>query len=263
MADSEVTTRDARLAGRVALVTGGARGIGRAIVERLAADGASVAFSFRRHGAEAHALVDELTAAGVSALATPADVALARDCDALVASTIDRFGRLDILVNNAAETDTNKPWSQIDEAEWDRVMAVNAKGAFLCLRAAYPHLRASPAGRIVNISSVTFHLGLPRLLHYVASKGALIGFTRTLARELGPEGITVNAVTPGAILTEMELELNPGEDLAIAVRQAERQAIPRRGTAADIAGAVAFLVSDDASFITGQTLNVDGGWAMP
>lgn len=252
-----------RLAGRVALVTGGARGIGRAIVERLGAEGADVAFSFRRHGEEARALLRQLGEASIQAIACQADVAEAADCQALVDATIARFGRLDILVNNAAATDTNKPWTEIDETEWDRVMAVNVKGAFLCLRAAHRHLRQSPAGRIVNISSVTFHLGQPKLLHYVSSKGALIGFTRTLARELGAEGIAVNAVTPGAIRTEMELELFPDQQEEIGRRQAERQAMPRRGTAADIAAAVAFLVSDDASFITGQTINVDGGWAMP
>jgi 3-oxoacyl-[acyl-carrier protein] reductase len=252
-----------RLRGRVAVVTGGTRGIGRAVVERLIAEGASVAFSHYDHPEVAEKLAADLAAEGAGVLTRHADVTRAADCEALMAAAAERFGRLDILVNNAAETDAHRPWHEIDEAQWDHMMAVNAKGPFLCFRAAYPHLRHSPAGRVVNISSVTFHIGQVWLLHYVSSKGALIGFTRTLARELGPEGITVNAVTPGAIQTEMERDLFPGEQERIARDQAAKQSIRRRGTGADIAAAVAYLASDDGGFVTGQTINVDGGWAMP
>jgi 3-oxoacyl-[acyl-carrier protein] reductase len=243
-------------------VTGAARGIGRAIVERLVADGVAVGFSYLRHADEAAEVERQLREAGGAAMAIRADVASADDCARLVRETVERFGRLDILVNNAAETDTHRPWTDISEADWDRVMEVNAKGAFLCFRAAHPYLLASPAGRVINISSVTFSLGQARMLHYVSSKGALVGFTRSLAREIGREGITVNAVAPGAIRTEMEVELFPGQEEAAARQMAELQAIPRRGAAVDIAGAVAFFASDDAAFVTGQTLIVDGGWAM-
>jgi len=259
---AEAERGDARLAGRVAIVTGAARGIGRAIVERLVGDGASVVFSYRSHAEEAAALADRLGAAGGSAVAVQADISVAADCDRLVATAIERFGRLDILVNNAAETDTHRDWTAISEADWDQVMAVNAKGLFLCFRAAHPHLVQSPAGRVVNIGSVTFRLGQARLLHYVSSKGAVVGFTRSLAREVGPSGITVNAVEPGAIRTEMEEELFPGQAEESARVMATRQSIPRRGEPEDVAGAVAFFASDDAAFITGQTLLVDGGWAM-
>jgi len=207
-------------------------------------------------------LADRLTRGGGSAVAVRADVSLAADCDRLVATAIERFGGLDILVNNAAETDTHRDWTAISEADWDHVMAVNAKGLFLCFRAAHPYLVQSPAGRVVNIGSVTFHLGQARLLHYVSSKGAVVGFTRSLAREVGPSGITVNAVEPGAIRTEMEEELFPGQAEESARVMATRQSLPRRGEPEDVAAAVAFLASDDAGFITGQTLLVDGGWAM-
>jgi 3-oxoacyl-[acyl-carrier protein] reductase len=250
-----------RLDGRVAVVTGAGRGIGRAIVERLVAEGAAVVLSYRRHGDEAAALERALSAAGARVVAVAADVSSDADCRQLVSTAVDRYGGLDILVNNAAETDTHRAWTQISEADWDRVMAVNARSAFLCFRAAHPHLLRSAAPRVVNIGSVTFQLGQARLLHYVASKGALVGFTRSLAREIGVDGITVNAVAPGAIRTEAEVELAPDAE-RVARRMAELQSLPRRGTPADIAAAVAFLASDDAGFITGQTLTVDGGWAM-
>ena len=144
---------------------------------------------------------------------------------------------------------------------WDRALAVNLKGCFLTMKAAYPHLLAGGHGRVINIASVTFLTGQGRLLDYVASKGGMIGFTRTLARDVGKDGITVNAITPGAILTEAELTMFPDQE-AVQKLLAGLQSIPRRGLPEDIANAVVFLASDEASFITGQTLNVDGGWAM-
>jgi len=141
-------------------------------------------------------------------------------------------------------------------------MDVNLKGCFLCFRAAHPHLRAGGRGRVINISSVTFHTGQAHLVAYVSSKGGMIGFTRTLAREIGPDGITVNAITPGAILTEAELRMFP-DQAAVAAQMAGLQSLSRRGLPEDIANGVVFLAGDEASFITGQTLNIDGGWAMP
>jgi 3-oxoacyl-[acyl-carrier protein] reductase len=249
-----------RLDGRVALVTGAGRGIGRAISLGLAREGARVVVNDVVEE-RARATADAIHTAGGQALAVQADVSRAAEVDRLVAAAVARFEALDIVVNNAGLVDVHKPWQQISEEEWDRVLAVNLKSCFLTLRAAYPHLKASGRGRIVSISSVTFWLGHPNLLHYVASKAGVIGFTRTLARELGPEGITVNAVTPGAIRTEAELEVFPEQE-ALAERMFQVQSLKRRGLPDDLVGVVVFLASDDSSFITGQTINVDGGWAM-
>ena len=250
------------LAGKVALVTGGSRGIGRAICVELARAGASVAVNYLAKRSAAEAVVAEITRAGGRAMAVPGDVSLAADVDAMVRTVADEFGPVSILVNNAGITDAHKPWQQIDEAEWDRVLAVNLKSCYLTLRATYPAMREAGWGRIINISSVTVHLGQANILHYVSAKAGMIGFTRTLAREVGVDGITVNAITPGAIQTESELELFP-EQAELATRMNQLQSIKRRGLPDDIAGAVVFLASDASAFITGQTINIDGGWAMP
>jgi 3-oxoacyl-[acyl-carrier protein] reductase len=246
---------------RVALVTGGARGIGAAICLALASAGHPVAINYRSREREAHDLVARIAAGGGTAVAVPGDVADSEAVTRMVDEVERALGPVTVLVNNAALTDTHKPWHEIDEAEWDAVMAVNLKSCFLCFRAVYPAMREAGWGRVVNISSVTFWLGRPNLVHYVASKAGIIGFTRSLAREVGPMGITVNAVTPGAIQTEAELEMFPEQE-EIAAWLAKEQAVPRRGLPEDIAAAVRYLVSDGAAFVSGQTINVDGGWAM-
>jgi len=246
---------------RVALVTGGARGIGAAICAELARAGYHVAVNYRGRATEAARLVAAIEHDGGTAMAVSADVADAGAVGRMVREVDARLGPVTILVNNAALTDVHKPWYEIDEAEWDAVMAVNLKSCFLCFRTVYPAMQAAGWGRVVNISSVTFWLGRPNLVHYVASKAGMLGFTRSLAREVGTEGITVNAVTPGAIQTEAEMEMFPDQD-DIAAWLSREQAVPRRGIPEDIAAAVAYLVSDKAGFISGQTINVDGGWAM-
>jgi 3-oxoacyl-[acyl-carrier protein] reductase len=246
---------------RVALVTGGSRGIGAAICTALARSGHRVVINFHRRQDEAEALAAAIAQNGGTAIAVPGDVANAASVERMVKAVEEQFGPVTVLVNNAALTDTHKPWHEIDEAEWDAVMAVNLKSCFLCFRAVYPAMRNAGWGRVVNISSVTFWLGRPYLVHYVASKGGMIGFTRSMAREVGAEGITVNAVTPGAIRTEAELEMFPDQE-GIANWLSKEQAVPRRGLPEDIAAAVDYLVSDGAGFISGQTINVDGGWTM-
>jgi 3-oxoacyl-[acyl-carrier protein] reductase len=253
-----------RLSGRVALVTGAARGIGRAICERLAVDGAAVAVNYWSpdRAVEAEAVADGIRRVGGKALSVQADVSSSRHVSRMVRDVEESLGPITVLVNNAAMTRVHGPWTQIDEDGWDQVMSTNVKSCFLCCRAVHPAMVAAGWGRVINISSVTFLTGQADLAHYVASKGAVIGFTRSLARAVGFEGITVNSVSPGAIQTEMELEVMADQQDDIAMELAKLQAIPRRGTAADIAGVVAFLASDEASFITGQLINVDGGWAM-
>jgi 3-oxoacyl-[acyl-carrier protein] reductase len=247
--------------GRVALVTGGGRGIGAAICAALARSGHRVAVNFHTHEDAARAVVAGIEREGGTAVPVAGDVANAAAVEGMMSEVGRQLGPITVLVNNAALTDVHKPWHEIDETEWDTVMAVNLKSCFLCFRAVYPAMAAAGWGRVVNISSVTFWLGRPRLVHYVASKAGMIGFTRSLAREVGREGITVNAITPGAIRTESELEMFPDQE-GIARWLSGEQAVPRRGLPEDIAAAVDYLVSDRAAFISGQTLNVDGGWAM-
>lgn len=246
------------LAGRVAVVTGAGGGLGGAICAALAAAGAAVA-AVDQHADTVQAVVAGLTSAGARASALAADVADADAVARCVTQVVQEFGGLDILVNNAAVY-PRRAWTEITETEWDRVLAVNLKGYFLCARAAFPHLKAGGHGRIINLSSITFFLGMANLLDYVSSKGGIIGFTRALAREVGPDGVTVNAIAPGAFPTDAE-KIHPDPE-GYSRSVLDQQSLKRRGRPEDIGNAVAFLAGDGASFITGQTLMVDGGWQM-
>ena len=235
---------------RVAIVTGGAQGIGRAIVDKLSAEGAAVAVA-DINGAGA----TEAAAAQPNAIGLTVDVSDPTAVNEMVAATVERFGRLDILVNNAAIVPFTA-WDDIDFAEWRRIMAVNLDGVFLTCRAASDEMRKAGYGRIVNVASNVIVAGTANLAHYVAAQGGVFGFTRALATELGKYGITVNSIAPG--LTETEGVLASPHAEAFDFVQS-LQAIPRRGLAADIAPAVAFLASEEARWVTGSMLVVDGG----
>jgi len=246
-----------KFADKVAIVTGAQTGIGLAIAQRLAGEGAAVVLA---DIADATAQARELQTGGARALALKVDVAEEQSVRGMVERTLSEFGRVDILVNNAAIAASIqlRAFEEISVPEWRRMQDVNAMGPFLCTRAVAPHMRRQQSGRIINITSGTAFKGAPFMLDYVASKGALMTMTRSLARELGRDFITVNAVSPGYTLSEGNLGnkefLASYRESAIATR-----ALPRDGWPADIVGAVAFLASDDASFISGQILAVDGG----
>jgi 3-oxoacyl-[acyl-carrier protein] reductase len=251
-----------RLEGRVAIVTGGGHGIGKAYATRLAAEGAKVVIA-ELDGKAASALAAELTAAGHEALAMQTDVANEASVNHMAAETIAKFGRIDVLVNNAAIFATvpmsRSPFDQITIDEWDRMMSVNVKGTWLASRAVVPQMRKQAYGKIINVSSGTALKGSPSRIHYVTSKAGILGFTKTLANEVGKDGICVNCVAPGSTLSEE----NPDEDiLKMRAQAANARALKRVQTPEDLTGAVVFFASADSDFITGQTLVVDGGSCM-
>jgi 3-oxoacyl-[acyl-carrier protein] reductase len=252
-----------RQVGRVALVTGASKGIGRTAARRLAAEGAAVAVNFRTDEAGALETVRLIEADGGRAIAVGADVSHKDDVLAMVARVVEDLGRLDILVNNAAIFPW-RTWTEIEPDEWDRVLAVDLKGCLLTSQAAYPQMQARGWGRIVSMTSATALRGHAQLMHYAAAKAGIIGFTRSLARAVGDDGITVNAVSTGTTLTEgYQRWIDDGTvslDDMLATRM--REPIKRLATPDDVAAAIAYIASDDAAFMTGQVLNVDGGRHM-
>lgn len=249
-----------RLDGKVGIITGAAQSIGREYALAAAAEGASVVVA---DIVDPSPVVAEIEAAGGDALGANVDVADVESTRAMTAAALDRFGQIDFLVNNAAIYASLKmqSWLDIDVAEWDRVMAVNVRGVFLCSRAVAPSMIEQGSGKIINISSGTALAGVPGMLHYVTSKGGVIGLTRALAREVGPMGISVNVITPGLTQSEgtRSLVRNSGMpesvDPMIPVKCLQREQHPR-----DLVGAIIFLASSDSDFITAQVINVDGGW---
>ncbi|EGL82590.1 3-oxoacyl-(acyl-carrier-protein) reductase [Caldalkalibacillus thermarum TA2.A1] len=245
------------LSGKVALVTGGARGIGRAIVLALAREGAAVTINYAGSEQAANELVREVEQMGSKALAVQANVAEQAAVNDMVKQVIETFGRLDILVNNAGITKDNL-LMRMKEEEWDDVINVNLKGVFNCTKAVARQMMKQKSGRIINITSVVGVTGNAGQANYVAAKAGVIGLTKTTAREFAARGITVNAVAPGFIQTDMTAVL--GED--IKKQLLSQIPLGRFGKPDDVAQVVKFLASDDAAYITGQTFHVDGGMVM-
>lgn len=245
---------------RVAIVTGAARGIGFATAQRLAEAGLKVALIDRSPSVVEQA--QRLQDSGHTAIGIIGDVSIESSVVEFTTHVRNAFGAISILVNNAGLTAVHRNWKSVTPEQWDEVMTVNLKSMFLCSRAVISDMEAQKWGRIVNISSVTFLSGQRNLIDYVSAKGGAVGFSRTLAREVGPDGITVNTITPGAIRTEAEIEMELGEENVAHTSLMDVQAVKRRGTAEDVAAAIAFLCSQDSGFITGQNLVVDGGWIL-
>src|ERR1700682_2695979 len=250
--------KDKRLDGKVAIVTGSSRGIGRAIAERYAAEGAKVAVNYFGREREAQSVVDTIEKAGGEAFSVRADVSSSADVKELVRATVDRFGRVDILVNNAGVMYT-KSVLETTEEDWDRTIDINLKGAYLCAKEVAPIMLRQETGTIIMMSSNSglYHPSAMRFTEYVVSKAGMNGLTKALALALGPH-ITVNAICPGWIKTEMVEDTDPEVERRILAETA----LGRWGTTDDVAGAAVFLASGEAAFITGELLIVAGGRGM-
>lgn len=249
------------VAGRVVIVTGGGRGIGRVYSEAFAKAGMRVVLA-DIHGEEAERVAQAIRAAGGEALATPTDISNPEQTKAMAEAAVRAFGGIDALVNNASLMSAlqRRPWTEIPVEEWDRVMAVDLRGLFLCCRAVHPHLRKRGKGKIVNVSSGRWIEGTPNRLHYNTAKAGVIGFTRALARELGADKINVNAVMPGLTLSDTQIASSAPGYLDDAYNQ--RRALKRAQYPDDLVGTVLYLLSDASDFVTGQSFSVDGGKVM-
>jgi len=242
---------------RVAIVTGGSRGIGRAIALRLASEGCHVIVNYQRNGQAAEEVVQEICTRGGEAIAVQADVSQAEGAKRLAEAALNAYGTIDILVNNAGIT-RDGLLARMSEADWDAVIDTNLKGAFHCIKAVQRTMLRNRSGRIIQISSISGVRGNAGQANYSAAKAGLIGLTKSVARELASRNITVNAVAPGFVDTEMTRELG-----TVVIEQALSQVpLGRLGKPEDVAAAVAFLASPEAAYITGQVLGVDGGLGM-
>ena len=257
MQASPPSTDFSSLAGRVAIITGAGQGIGKVFAQAFARCGAIVVIA-ERNMSKAEIVAKDIVAAKGEALALETDVSDPESIARMVSAVEKNFGRVDILVNNAGIFSTldMRPFDQIPLEVWEQVLRVNVTGPFLCARAVLPAMRRAKWGRIVNMASGAVTMGRPNYLHYIASKGALAGMTGSMARELGADGITVNAILPGATFTEIERKTVSPEQKTRIVAQ---QCIPRPETPDDLVGTALFLASDASAFLTGQCITVDGG----
>lgn len=242
---------------KVVLVTGGAQGIGKAFASELTKSGAKVALADISQ--KINDAVSEIRSNGGTCVGFKADVSREEDANRMVEQTVNEYGRVDVLVNNAALFSglVSKPFQEITVDEWDKVMAVNLRGMFLCCRAAFPQMKAQGKGKIINISSGTFLRGATDLLHYVTSKGGVVGMTRALARELGQYKITVNAIAPGLTVTEAAKGVHRNtEHMNYVINQ---RALKREEVPEDLTGTLIYLCSDASDFVSGQLIAVNGG----
>lgn len=246
-----------KLVGKTAVVTGASRGIGRAIALELAAQGANIVVNYAGSEAKAMEVAEEVRALGTKAMVVQANVSNATEVQDMMKRAIDEFGSIDVLVNNAGVTRDNL-LMRMKEEEWDEVININLKGVFLCTKAVTRTMMKQRSGSIINVASIVGVSGNAGQANYVAAKSGVIGLTKTTAKELAPRGITVNAIAPGFISTDMTDKLTP------EVKEAMLAQIPlaRFGEPKDIASVVSFLASEDAKYMTGQTLHVDGGMVM-
>ena len=252
--------RDFRVTDRIVIITGAGQGIGRELGRQFAAAGA-VAVIADLSIQNAQSVAAEIEAAGGKALALAVDVSNKDSVEQMVAATLAKYGRIDVLINNASlfSTLTKRPFEEIPANEWQKVMDVNINGVFFCAAAVIRSMRSQGFGRIINISSASVHRGTKNYLHYVTSKSALIGMTNSLAREVGAQGITVNCIRPGTVATEVaERVASLTQD--IRQRNIDLQCIPRTIVPSDLAGLAMFLATPAAAFITGQTMACDGGY---
>jgi len=249
-----------RLNGRVAIVTGAAQGIGARYAQVLAAEGAAIVCA---DVIDATPIASDIVATGGKAIAVRTDVTSTESVQAMVNKALEAFGKIDILVNNAGlfANLALKPFDEISSEEWDKVMAVNVRGPFECAKAVVPTMRRQQYGKIINIASGTVFKGVPMLLHYVSSKGAVVALTRSLARELGDAGIRVNTLAPGLTASENTLA-NPAWQGAVSANNIASRAIKRELLPEDLCGTLVYLASEESDFVTGQVIVVDGGSVM-
>lgn len=248
------------LSGKTVVVTGGGQGIGRAYAHRFGQEGCNVVVA-DINAEKGKAVTEEIVSTGCEAIFVGSDVSDEASCHAMAAAAVKAFGRIDVLVNNAAifSTIKMKPFWDLTVAEWDGLMAVNLKGSWLAAKACSGSMREHKSGSIINISSAAYFLARPNYAHYMASKAAILGLTRAMARELGEYNVRVNAVTPGPVYTEIPRDTVTPEQKEAMLKM---QCIKRHETPAELLGLVAFLASEDSAYITGQTINCDGGLAF-